>query len=172
MNASAADILWLKLTPHFSYRDISVACSNTTHSTFLPNELFLSLEIDGGKVTRAILRDRPTKSPRDYSASVEFSKEELGGLAVYQDKLSRLWLKAFSLSGKVLNWIFYRTIYQGTCEPSQKLKTLGPQPSVFEFDLSALDSGIASSDSKKSEYKGELVDGGTYQATLSFIQRQ
>lgn len=166
----ATDVLWLRLTPLFSYQDLTLACSNFVHSSFSPADLFFVAEVDGMTVNRAALRDRTTG---DFPEVITFLPSELEGIELFRDKKERLWLKSLPQSARLLNWVFFRTTgIIEECKPPQALKTLGPSPFTFTFSSSELGGESSAIDSQGGSFNGKRQDGYAYQVFLKFTQRQ
>ena len=164
--AFAADILWLKLTPGFTYKDISTACS-TTH---FPKTLYFGAEVDGGQANLAVLKDS-TFEP--VANKIAFLKEELSGIELHQDKFDRLWMKNLTLSARLLGWVFTNAGDSfGGCKPPQPLKTVSLAPFAFAFNVEGLGETVIFSESQLGTFKGQRKDGGAYVATVQWRQRQ
>ncbi len=128
----AADVFWLKLTPRFTYKDISMACSTVQ----FPRDLYLGAQVDNDQVSLAVLQDGTSDVLTD---KIAFLKEELPGLELHVDKFGRFWMKNLTLSARLLGWVFTNAGDSfGGCKPSQPLKTVSPAPFVFAFDVEGL----------------------------------
>lgn len=164
--AFAADILWLNLTPSFTYKDISTACSTTQ----FPRTLYFGAEVDGNQANLAVLKDS-TFEP--VANKIAFLKEELSGIELHQDKFGRLWMKNLTLSARLLGWVFTNAGDSlGGCKPPQSLKTVSPAPFVFAFNVEGLGETAIFSESQLGTFKGQRKDGGAYVATVQWSQRQ
>ena len=164
-NLLASEIVWLKVTSPFSYRDLFTACSTSAS----PAYLYFGAEVSGQTATQATL----ATGFDVLSYRISFSSEEAQGIKFYSDSKKRLWLSELTLSPRLLSWAFQyagRTLDQ--CRPSTSLATVGPVPSVFVFRTDGLGEDVLVSNSQIARFYGKRVDGYAYNASLQFVQQQ
>jgi len=164
--APAAEIVWLKLTPYFSYRDITTHCT-TVH---FPSVFYFSAEVDGDRVLRAALKDDTFEVLADR---IYFHPSEVVGIRMYRDPAGQLWLKGLPLSVRLLSWAF-RNAGQSLdqCVPPQKLRSVSPTPFPFVFDTERLGESVFDALSTHGKFSGHRADGSPYQAELRFYQKR
>lgn len=162
----ATEILWLKLTPNFSYRDINTACSTGAFPG--GRDLYFAAEVEGNKVTRAAIKDNLSDI---LSSRIEFLPPEISAIALYRDSMGRLWLEQLPLSVRLLNWVFFHvSSYSEGCRPPQRLATISPAPFSFSFDMDGLGEGSLVSHSTAGKFIGKRWDGAAYEAELRFAE--
>lgn len=161
----AADVLWLKLTPRFTYKDLITACS-TEH---FPTTLYFSAEIENGKVLRAGLKSHTMDV---FANRIFFLPSELEEIEWHHEVSGRLWLAKLPLSTRLLVWVFQNAGngFQA-CKPSRPMKTLSPAQITYVFDVAPEESGLATS-SQVGRFAGTLVNGNSFAATLGWSQEQ
>ncbi len=170
VSTQATEVVWLRLTPLFSYKDITLACSNFIKPIHTPRDLFFAAEVNGITVQRAALRDSTSQM---FAESISFLSSELVGIALTRDGKERLWLKALPKSARLLNWVFFRTTYTPDgCKPPLPLKTLEPAAFIFTFNPEELGGMPGSIDSQTGTFRGQRQDGYAYEASLRLTQRQ
>lgn len=161
----ASDVVWLRLTPNFSYKDISIICSTSQFST----TLYFGAEVEGTQAIRAVLKDSTIESIAD---KIAFLSEDLSGIEFHQDKFDRLWLKNLTLSARLLVWVFRNAGDPFlSCKPTQPLKTVSPTHFVFTFNVDGLGESVLYSESQLGKFKGQRKDGAAYVATLQLQQK-
>jgi len=165
-SANAAEILWLKLTPTFAYKDISTICS----TGLAPTTLYFGAELENLQVNRAVLKDNNVDVITD---KIFFLPEELSGIELYRDGMGRVWLKTLPLTARLLNWFLFNAgAGIPECKPSQPLLTVGPIPFSYSFAVEGLGEGGVSAESTFGKLFGNRKDGGAYQAELSLRASQ
>lgn len=164
--AFATDIMWLKLTVHFSYRDFSIVCST---QSFM-GRLYFGAEVEGTKVTKAVIKTYPSDL---FGQKIILSETEANAIELYVDPAGGFWLKQLPLSSGLLNWAFFHASDDfEKCRPPQPLSSIDPSQLSFVFSTEALGESASSSDSQVGKFKGRLKDGSAYQAKLSFTEEQ
>lgn len=163
--SQATEVVWLKLTPHFSYRDITTICS----TTIATKEVYFGAELEGNLALRAVLKDNLSGILAD---SIPFSPSELSGIVIHRDGAQQAWLRSFSASGRLLNWLFFHSGDSFECRPSQPLATLSPAPFDYLFDTDGLGDTLFFTDSNLGKFSGKRADGASYQAQLHFGQER
>jgi hypothetical protein len=89
------EVVWLKFTPQFSYKDISTSCT----SDLFKSPRYLGLEIEGKTVVRASFRDGFTAG---ISTSVPFDSKEIKAIDIVKDKDGFWWVKSVALSRRMI----------------------------------------------------------------------
>lgn len=164
--AFATDIMWLKLTPNFSYRDFSIVCST---QPFM-GRLYLGAEVEGIKVTKAVIKTYPSDL---LAQKIILSSTEANAIELYIDQEGRFWLKQLPLNSRLLNWVFFHASDDlGKCRPPQPLSSIDPLQLSFAFSTEGLGESTSSSQSQVGKFKGQLKDSSAYQAQLSFTEEQ
>ena len=162
----AAEVVWLKLKPRFSYRDIHRICSVDAGG----EPFALGAEVDGDMTRAAVLMNgtHPMLVHR-----VKFTAEEMSSVEWQRDSLGRLWLKRLPLNARLLNWVFFNmpSASIGYCRPSEPLATLGPNSFAFIFEANNLGELGAMNLSSNAKFQGRLKGGGAYEAELSWRQK-
>ena len=164
------EIMWLKIAPIFSYKDVSTSCS-TSPSSVVIGQLYFGAEVEDMVVKRAALKDNTIEVITDR---IYFDERELPGIELYRDKKGQRWLKTLPLSVRLLNWVFFNADSGSTseCKLPQPLLTIGPAPYTFDFDVEGLFESLSYSDSRTGKFGGQRKDGTSYTARLRFTQEQ
>jgi len=161
-----ADVIWLRLSPDFSYRDITLSCSNKIAG--FPTELFFSAEVTNGKVTAA----RLSRSTSPNTDAITFPTKDLGNTELTMDAAKRVWLKSLQLSSATLNWIFFRAGSNLlSCRPPMALKSIEPAEHKFIFETPDENPDFDSSSELK-KFAGQRSDGKIYNVDLRLTQKR
>lgn len=168
--AYGSEVMWLKIAPIFSYKDVSTSCS-TSPSSVVVGQLYFGAEVEGLVVKRASLKDNLIEVITDR---IYFEERELSGIELFRDKRGQLWLKSLPMSARLLNWAFFNADSGSTsdCKLTQSLLTIGPAPYTFDFDVDGLWESLSFSDSRTGKFGGQRKDGSAYTASLRFTQEQ
>lgn len=160
-----ADIHWVKLNSVFSYKDLSIVCSNTQS----PVTLYFGAEVEGLEIKKAVFKTSPTASS---ALNISLSPEEIKGFTLVAQS-QHLLLKTALMNSRLLNWMFSNAGngLSSTCKPTQKVSSITPAYFAFNFDVESqvMDAGTTA-ESNLGMFRGKLKDGGSYQAELQFSE--
>jgi hypothetical protein len=159
------NLMSVKLTPYFSYKDITTACVNQS----LPSQFEFVAKVQATTIVWGQLKE----STSDFFAErIQFQVDELNQLEIFQDEFGRHWIKNLFLSERLLNWVFFRAGKSlNLCEPPQSLASITPQSVRFLFNINQLIESNLSLNSQKINFKGQRKDGSFYQASLRWKQQ-
>lgn len=164
-SAREAQIVWVKLTKKFSYKDIDRFC--TTDKALAQPRMFFGAEVESGIVKAAVLK---TDTFEPLVKRIVFQPQELSGVQIKSLSPGNYWVESLTLTARLLNWVFFNEGGLDECYPTQQLVTLSPNTFQFTFDFSLGLSLPVSLPSNTGKYWGKRKDGRAYQAALSFDQ--
>lgn len=156
------DIFSIGIRTSFRYEDMEKQC----YLPPLANTFVLAAELNGSTIVRAKLK----KTMLDgYSKIIELSEEEIADINAHKID-SRLWLKSWKVSGRVLGMLLYGGTDQGfdTCYPYQGIDSIQPDTFTFEFNKGGVEKSY--SDSNEAQFAGATKNGGAYRIELLLVQ--
>jgi len=139
-------------------------------------------EVLDGKIQRALLwADGKILPPKAVpSVTFPFLSAEINGIELYQDPHNRLWLKRLVLSRRLTVWLIQQNVARNNsaignrCGPERPVKTLSPEPLVFNFETEImgvpLGAGVYKSQSNVVSFKGRTIDFVEYEIRWGLIQ--
>ena len=167
--------LWSMNSSSYIETEEGLSCS------FRPSFSFRAEVLDG-KIQRALLwadgRILPPKAVP--SVTFPFLTTEINGIELYQDPHNRLWLKRLVLSRRLTVWLIQQSVAHNNsaignrCGPERPVKTLSPEPLVFNFETEImgvpLGAGVYKSQSNVVSFKGRTIDFVEYEIRWGLIQ--
>lgn len=160
----ATEVVWVRLTPLLSYRDISTNCQTGGYFHH-----YLGAEVDSRGVKAAVLSAGGLGVSH---RSISLSQSELAGLRFQADSFERVWVTDFSFSERLTRWVLENSGGFDGCKPTQALVSANPSDFTFSFKLETLGTGPSSVSSNFGKFGGTRKDGRAYQAKLYFLQEQ
>jgi len=163
--ALAAEISWVKLNLDYRYRDPGTECTNGLASDLL----YLGMEIEGGKVIRASLREYafPTVRP----SGPDLLPWELERLEIVHDAKSGYWIKNWTLSPRLAAW-FLTGPNLHHCSPASPIASIEPETLPLAFELDGVVEGILVSHSRRHAFTGRRKDAVAFAAEIKLQQRR
>jgi S-adenosylmethionine:tRNA-ribosyltransferase-isomerase (queuine synthetase) len=161
----ATEVVWLKLKPMFSYKDLE----KSYNSNDWPTMFYIVFEVNANKVLRAALKD----NDHPYlNSTFYFTSNELKNISLHKDSKGRHWLRKFNLNEKQLIWVTEQLGKKLLSYPYVHLKSCLPSDFEFSFDIKDLGESLTSTYSNQGRFHGKTSDGLSYNVNLFWVQEQ